>query len=88
MKIMKTKVKIPKMTIGYGYSGVWANGTIGWFAPMHVHSGTKKCPDEPRAVDPQDVNYRSLKGKRLFYCKIIVTPVLDKLGRPITKIVR
>ena len=78
------------MTIGYGYAGVWANGTIGWHVPKFIHSGTKRHPDLPDALEPNDPQHANLArmNQRLFYCQVIIRPILDKLNRPITKIVK
>lgn len=84
---MKKKIKIPKATKGYGYTGVWQDGGVGWHAPDHI-CGSRKRPEKPFAVREDNEWYGALKGERLFLCEITATPVIDKLGRPITKIVK
>ena len=79
--MMSKKIKVPKETIGFGYAGVWSDGSVGWFSPHHV-SDSKK----PRYTD-KPVSNPNTSGERFFLCKITMTPVLDKNGRPITRIV-
>ena len=79
---MSKKVNLPKKTIGYGFIGVWANGSVGWMGLSHI-GGSREYPDMP--VDSPD-RKEIMKGERLFMCKVTVTPLLDKKGRPITKI--
>lgn len=82
---MSKKLKIPKPVKGYGYSGVWQfpSNTIGWNTTPYV-SGVlgKRFPGNPADTK----NYG--KGKRYFLCEIKIKPLLDKKGRPITKIIK
>lgn len=81
---MSKKIKIPIPTKGYGYAGEWLDGRIGWFMPRHVYgSYDRKCPDDPVSDETREF----LEGRRLFLFEIIVRPLKDKKGRPITKIV-
>lgn len=41
---MTKKIKVPKASIGYGYIGVWSNGSIGWCGVTHMGS-PRKYPD-------------------------------------------
>lgn len=82
---MTNKVQIPTPVKGYGYAGKWSDGRIGWFMPRHVSGAyDRKSPDD--GVDKDSHQY--MKGERIFLCEIIVKPLKDKKGRPITKIVR
>lgn len=79
---MTKKIKIPKGVKGYGYSGVWTSphNTIGWnTTPFVSGKADKKHPSSP------NVNEGTI-GKRFFLCEITIKPILDKKGRPITKI--
>jgi len=85
---MAKKIKVPKKTTGYGYVGSWKPGSgddpsVGWFMPKFLcdQDVSRKYPDQP------DVNNPYLAGERLFLCKITAVPVLDKKGRPITKLI-
>ena len=79
--MMSNKIKVPKATSGFGYAGVWHDGSVGWFSPQYVNSSkTPKYTDKP-------VSNPNTAGERFFLCKITMTPVLDKNGRPITRIV-
>lgn len=77
---MSKKVKIPKAIKGFGYSGVWQNGEIGWNVTQYIDS-------RRRYVSPPD-STNFIKGERAFLCEIIIRPVKDKKGRPITKIMK
>jgi hypothetical protein len=73
------KIQLPKANKGKGYVGVWRNGKIGWFMPKFI-SGAKHI-EEPNAN-------LYLHGGRVFLCEIIIKPLKDKKGRPITKIIK
>lgn len=81
---MSKKLTIPKKTKCYGYTGIWNNGTVGWMGVAHL-GGSRKYPDEPVMENSRQ---QIMEGERLFMCEITVKPVLDKRGRPITKIVK
>lgn len=79
---MKDKLKIPKDNTGRGFVGIWRDNRAGWLMPKHLTGD--------RAIDQADIFEAQpfIKGERLFLCEITVTPILDSLGRPITKIVK
>lgn len=81
-----SKIKIPKAVKGFGYSGTWASpsNTIGWMVSPYV-SG-KYDRQYPSHVDPN--RFPEAIGQRLFLCEITVRPMIDKMGRPITKIIK
>lgn len=82
---MSKKIKLPKSVKGYGYAGVWKDpeNTIGWNISSYVTGeGDRKNPS-----DPADTKNHG-KGERYFLCQIIIKPIVDKMGRPITKIVK
>ena len=81
---MSKKLKIPKGTTGYGYVGVWDDGEIGWFMPDFIdNQNGRRYPSEPNdQIGLYD------KEHRTFLCEITVTPVTDKCGRPVTRIVK
>lgn len=81
---MSKKIALPKPTVGYGYTGIWHTGQAGWFMPQFVYGSIdRKFPDDP--IRKEDMPL--LDGERLFLCKITIEPLVDKAGRPITKIV-
>lgn len=79
---MSNKLTPPKANIGKAYVASWEdeNNTVGWAMPQHLSGG----PD----IDMPPLTADIHPGERLFLCEIIVKPVLDKKGRPITKIVK
>lgn len=80
------KIKLPKNVTGYGYSGVWSDNKLGWWMPCHIHQlDSRKYPHVSGIERSND--YTSL-NERTYLCKITVTLVKDKLGRPITRQVR
>lgn len=79
-KKTSSKIKIPPSTKSYGFCGIWKDGTPGWMGLSHI-GGSRRFPDYPHR------NERMI-GERLFLCEITLTPVLDKNGRPITRIVK
>jgi hypothetical protein len=80
---MTKKVQLPKTNKGKGYVGTWRHGKIGWWMPEFV-SGPPYI-EKPNA---EAVSKGFLKGERVFLCEIIVKPLKDKKGRPITKIIK
>lgn len=79
------KVMIPRTTTGYGYAGTWGDGSVGWFLTDHVTGGGRKYAGSPPERAQEFVTERT---ERFYLCKITLTPVKDKKGRPVTKIVR
>jgi hypothetical protein len=79
---MSKKIKIPKATKGKGYSGVWKSEQLGWWVTDHVHPKSLGDPNM------QAIEKGYLKGERVFLCEITIKPLLDKKGRPITKIIK
>lgn len=87
IKQMATKkVGIPKAITGYGYAGQWIDGKIGWFAPKHVSGAGRKYAEPPNELAEEYI--RDGETDRFFLCKIAITPMTDKNGRPITKILK
>jgi hypothetical protein len=75
--------------VGYGYVGMWSNGTLGWFMPTHLSTATaprkwlRHAPDKP-AKHPEWSNI----GEPSYMCKITIELVLDKNRRPIVRRVK
>jgi len=84
MSIMSKKIKVPKPTKAYGFTGVWQDESVGWCGLSHI-GGTREYPDYPEISEDRRL---SINGQRLLLCEVTLTPVLDKKGRPITRIVR
>lgn len=79
---MSKKVKLPKANKGKGYVCTWKSGELGWWMPDHIHPLSTGEPNQLA------IEKNCLKGERLFLCEIIVKPLKDKKGRPITKIIK
>lgn len=81
---MSKKIQIPKSVKGYGYAGAWSSlkNTIGWNMTPYV---TGKI-DRKYPSDPADTKNHG-NNQRYFLCEITVKPLVDKKGRPITKII-
>lgn len=80
----KNKLVIPNPTKGYGYVGVWKYGkepTLGWCVAPYVSGKSDK-------KYPSIANNPHAKGERFFLCEILIKPLKDKMGRPLTKIVK
>lgn len=83
---MTKRLKKPKKTVGYGYSGMWHDGQSGWFLPLFIHPrDIRRNPSPPNS---RLSTYQFDENRTTYLCKITVEPVLDKLGRPITKRVK
>ena len=82
---MSRRVKIPRKTAGYGYVGMWGDGSIGYLLCDFLSGFGRKYPDPPSH------QWNSLlddgSKERVFLCRIKVTPMRDKLGRPLTRII-
>jgi hypothetical protein len=82
---MSTKrIQVPKANKGKGYVAVWQRGKLGWWLPNHLYGGSG-------AADP--VNHYAVKagyleGERVYLCEITIKPILDKNGRPKTKLIK
>jgi hypothetical protein len=79
---MSKKISTPKITKGNGYVATWQSGALGWWMPDNIHPLSTGAPNQ-HAIEK---NY--LSGERLFLCEIIIKPLKDKKGRPITKIIK
>jgi hypothetical protein len=79
---VSNKIKIPTKTKGKGYVGTWKTDELGWWMPQHVHPASTGEPNEVA------VEKGYFKGERVFLCEIIIKPLKDKKGRPITKIIK
>jgi hypothetical protein len=80
---MAKKISVPKQVKGYGYSGVWhyPKNTLGWnTTPFIAGKYDRKCPSDPADTKNHGNN------QRYFLCEITIKPLVDKKGRPITKI--
>ena len=81
---MSKRIEVPDPTTGFGYVGQWLGGSLGWCLPNHLGGHSRKT-----RIEPVTERYRlGLLPKRFFLCRITVTPLLDKRGRPITAICR
>lgn len=74
---MTKRLPIPKANKGRGWSGVWRDrNVIGVPLPHVLWGGTviNKCGA-----------FYGDKDERYYLCEITIKPILDKLGRPITR---
>jgi len=76
---MSRKLKLPDPTLGRAYVGVWRDGSLGWCAPKYIHSKSD-------SGKPETTKYN--RGRRVYLCEVSITPILDKNGRPIVRILR
>ena len=77
---MSKRITAPKATKARVYSGMWLDGTIGWETGPHIH------PDGDPSMSDFDRN-PYIGGERFFLCEVTLKPILNKSGRPITRIV-
>ena len=78
---MSRKIKVPSMNKGFGWVGQWSDGGIGWNCPKFVTYFSNSEPALGFVKHPYDKKGHS----RYFLCRIIIEPVVDKKGRPITR---
>lgn len=78
---MSKRIGIPKSAHGFGYVGTWRNGKLGWCGVSHVTGWSRRTPDGPSEAWEK----YALPGDVAYLCRVTVTPVRDRLGRPITK---
>jgi hypothetical protein len=65
-------------TVGFGYVNRWNDGSLGWFLPLHLAGDGRRFSESP---NPN----ANAKHEPAFLCKITVTQVFDKRGRPIIR---
>jgi hypothetical protein len=65
--------------VGYGYVGVWADGTLGWCLPDHLHSSNSVRRNQRCAPHPEWSNI----GEPSYLCKITIQRVPNKRMRRI-----
>lgn len=80
---MSKKITVPKPIKGFGYSSTWSDGSLGWeTTPFVTNSKSRKYVSPPL---PE--RNPSMRGERFFLCEITIKPILNKKGRPITKVI-
>ena len=80
---MTKKLTLPDSTEGYGYVGTWHDGILGWCLPDALSEF-----DTRREPAKNDEKGWQIPGDRSFLCRITITPVTDKRGRPVTRIAK
>lgn len=85
---MSKRIEIPEALVVFGYVGPWATGGLAWCIPQCLHLG--HTLDHPAPPGPAIEEYAAMAGRaeRAFLCRITIEPVIDRKGRPITRIVR
>lgn len=75
---------MPKSVKGYGYAGTWKDDNrLGWnITPYVTGKLDRKYPSLPADTKAHG------RGERYFLCSIEIKPLLDKKGRPITKVIK
>lgn len=74
-------MKVPAKVRGFAYVGTWRDGELGWCGARHLSNDkTPKYPHSPS----QSWEDNAHPGDRAFLCEVIVRPLRDALGRPIT----
>lgn len=77
---MTEKIKVPEPVTGYGYVGQFSDDLLGWAMPDTVDSRATR-----NGIFVGDMFERyGAKGDKAFLCEILISPVFDKAGRPIT----
>jgi hypothetical protein len=65
-------------TVGFGFVHRWCDGSLGWFLPQHLSGHGRSFIDRPNSNE-------NAKHEPAFLCKITVTQVFNKRGRPIIR---
>lgn len=78
------KPRDAKPRVGYGYVGVWSDGTLGWCMPKHVSSHDKDVKSARRYVHKVDATEWNT-GSQSYLCRITIAPVRDSRGRFIVR---
>ena len=79
------KTKTPKSTKAYGFVGVWDDNSIGWSMPQYFHKYDSR--HNPSVMSPSAAPCFD-DSDRLYLCEVTIKPILDKLGRPITRLAK
>jgi hypothetical protein len=77
----RKKVSAPKARKCYGWCGTYVTGELGWLSAQFF-ANTRK--DLGGLEDSQ----RKCWTERFFLCEYTIKPLLDKRGRPITRIAK
>lgn len=68
-----------KKTIGYGYCGIWQDGTIGWQVPKYLYN-------DKHNIEKPDFSQSVISDNDVFVkCKITIEPMKDKRGNIIKR---
>lgn len=62
-----------KKEVGYGYVGLWSDGTLGWCLPEHLSPYIKY----PQKITAEDWNV----GEWSYKCKITIEPIKNEKGK-------
>jgi hypothetical protein len=77
--------KLPKRTctktVGYGYVGMWIDGTPGWFLPTFLSGGDRYT--EPPNTEAS--KYVRPEGDYFVKCRITIQVIKGKRGIPVRK---
>jgi hypothetical protein len=77
---MSKRIEVPKTVTGRAFVGLWIDSHLGWSMP-NIHPGG--------AISPTGNWWENARpGARAYRCQITITPLLDKRGRPITRVKR
>ena len=82
---MSKKLTLPRSTVGRGYVVVWNDGSLGWWMPEFV---SKRVCYPPPTQGMKAVYATGSFNHRFYLCDIIIKPLKDSKGRPMTKMVR
>lgn len=88
-KIDSRKKSKAKRTTGYGYVGLWRNGTLGWWLPRCLAANHRlPCGRLCYSAEPPNgeaVTVSGAENDRAVLCKITVEPCLTSNGRLIKR---
>ena len=81
----KAKIIKPRAMrqVCYGYTGLWNEGSIGWFGFDHLQKGTKSRKYAARPNKQWNLN-ASENEDRAYLCRVTIEVLKDKRGRFIT----
>ena len=74
-------IEIPEIEISNGWVGQFVDGSLGWNMPGHLAPWS---PNNPHKGFIRVATWRD--KQRYFLCRITIDPILDSMGRPITRL--
>lgn len=80
---MSKRITFPTRTECYAYTGLSLLGHLGHWGIRNAHPAyTRRFPADAPDLWEQTAN----PGDRAYLCRVTLTPILDRKGRPITRV--